>query len=71
MRVCHPDGYVAILDAVLPRSVWERPVAAFIRRLDRGAFIRSEEAMRALLPGSSKWKSTRFLRRRASRCSVA
>jgi len=60
MRVCRPDGYVAILDAVLPRSVWERPVAAFIRRLDRGAFIRSEEAMRALLPDSSKWKSTRF-----------
>jgi ubiquinone/menaquinone biosynthesis C-methylase UbiE len=60
IRVCRPGGYVAILDAVVPRSVRERPLAAFIRRLDRGKFMRSEEAVRALLPGRDRWESTRF-----------
>ena len=58
--VCRPGGYVAILDAVVPRSVWKRPLAAFIRRLDRGAFMRREEAVRALLPGRDKWEFARF-----------
>jgi SAM-dependent methyltransferase len=60
IRVCRPCGYVVILDAVVPPSVWRRPLAAFIRRLDRGAFMRSEEAIWALLPGRDKWNSTRF-----------
>jgi SAM-dependent methyltransferase len=60
IRVCRPGGYVAVLDAVTPRSVRERPLAAFIRRLDRGAFMRNEESLRSLLPACDKWESTRF-----------
>jgi SAM-dependent methyltransferase len=60
IRVCRPGGYVAILDAVLPASVLRRPVAAFIRRLDRGQHMRREAALRALLDPFGPWTYTRF-----------
>jgi ubiquinone/menaquinone biosynthesis C-methylase UbiE len=60
IRVCRPGGYVAVLDAVTPHSVRKRPLAAFIRRRDRGAFMRNEESVRSLLPNCGKWESTRF-----------
>jgi hypothetical protein len=51
---------VAILDAVLPASAMRRPVAAFIRRLDRGQHMRRESALRALLDPCGRWTYTRF-----------
>jgi SAM-dependent methyltransferase len=48
-RVCRPGGHVMILDAVMPRHAWTRPVAYALRRLDRGRFVRTETALRKLL----------------------
>jgi SAM-dependent methyltransferase len=60
MRVSRPGGYVVILDAVLPTSRLRRPVAAFIRGLDRGQHMRQEHALRALLDPFGRWRYTRF-----------
>lgn len=60
IRVCRPGGYVAILDAVLPASAWRRPLAACIRRLDRGRHMRRERDLRALLDPFGGWTYTRF-----------
>ena len=60
IRVCRPGGYVALLDAVLPTSPLRRPVAAFIRHLDRGQHMRQEGALRALLDPCGRWQYTRF-----------
>ena len=49
-RVCRPDGYVIIMDAVLPRSAWKRPIPYAIRKLDRGAWMRTDSQLEALLP---------------------
>jgi SAM-dependent methyltransferase len=48
-RVCRPGGHVMILDAVMPRHAWMRPVAYALRELDRGRFVRTESAVRELL----------------------
>jgi len=53
-------GQVIILDGVLPRFKWRRPLAYLIRRGDRGGFMRSEEALRALLPAEKTWNIVRF-----------
>ncbi len=50
VRVCRTGGYVAILDAVKPKDPVRRPVAALLRRMDRGRFVRSEDAFRRVLP---------------------
>ena len=60
IRVCRRGGYVAILDAVEPVAAWRRPLATIIRKLDRGRFMRSETALKALLPDSAQWNCTRF-----------
>lgn len=60
IRVCRPGGYVAILDAVLPVSALRRPVAAVIRRLDRGQHMRTEAGLRALTEPFGRWTYTRF-----------
>jgi ubiquinone/menaquinone biosynthesis C-methylase UbiE len=60
VRVCCSSGYVVVLDAVMPYSSWRRPLAAMIRKLDRGALIRCEDALQALLPDRDKWTCTRF-----------
>ena len=44
-RVCRSEGWVVILDAVMPSSPWRRPLAYTIRRLDRGGFVRSESGL--------------------------
>lgn len=49
IRVCRKGGYVFILDAVLPRSKYRRPIAYVLRRLDRGSFVRSEDQFLSLL----------------------
>lgn len=53
--VCRPGGYLAFLDAVLPRRPLRRPLAYWIRRADRGRFMRTEEQLRALLHPTYRW----------------
>jgi SAM-dependent methyltransferase len=60
IRVCRRGGYVAILDAVKPTAAWRQPLATMIRKMDRGRFMRSEEALKALLPDRPSWTCTRF-----------
>ena len=48
-RVLATGGRVLLIDAVLPRRAWRRPLAALIRAADRGRFMRTESALRALL----------------------
>ena len=60
VRICSQNGYVVILDAVLPRSVWTRPLAALIRKLDRGKYMRAQKELEALFPDQEKWKFERF-----------
>ena len=59
VRVCGQNGYVVILDAVLPRSLWTRPLAALIRKLDRGKYMRVQKELEALFPDREKWKLER------------
>jgi SAM-dependent methyltransferase len=49
VRVCRPGGHVIILDAVMPRSAWIRPIPYVIRRLDRGKFVRKHDDLCRLL----------------------
>jgi len=49
VRVCAFGGYVVIFDAVLPDPPLARPVAYFLRRIDRGRFVRREEELRSLI----------------------
>ena len=60
IRVCRRGGYVAILDAVTPAVPWRQPLAAIIRKMDRGRFMRSEQALQALLPDAPSWTCSRF-----------
>src|ERR1700687_742190 len=60
VRVCKVAGDVAIFDAALPQAVWRRPLASVIRRFDRGRFMRSESALRGLLPAHLEWCGDRF-----------
>jgi hypothetical protein len=59
LRVGGTDGQVVIFDAVLPEPWWMRPHAYAIRRLDRGEFMRTEAALRALLPAEAAWQVER------------
>lgn len=48
-RVTRSGGPMVVMDAVLPRSAWRRPVAYALRKLDRGGEVRSEAHHRRLL----------------------
>lgn len=48
-RVTSPGGAIVVMDAVLPRSPWRRPVAHVLRKLDRGGRVRDESHHRRLL----------------------
>jgi SAM-dependent methyltransferase len=60
LRVCRDGGYVVILDAVLPVRAWTRPLAAAIRRLDRGKSMRTQAQFRALLPDAEGFQLKRI-----------
>ncbi len=60
LRVCRPGGHVVILDAVLPEPLWKRPVAAIIRRLDRGKYMRTENRLKSLMPEQLRFQSKRY-----------
>lgn len=60
-RVARDDGLIAIFDGVLPVSVWRRPLAALIRRLDFGGHMRDEAALRGLFEGAAgAWRFERI-----------
>lgn len=59
VRVCRPGGHIIILDAVLPRRGWRRPVAALIRNLDRGKHMRKQHEFASLLPDGMRWSLSR------------
>jgi SAM-dependent methyltransferase len=59
IRICKPGGYIVIFAAVLPRSVWRRPLATLLRRLDRGRYMRSQEEVESLLSLREKWSIER------------
>ncbi|MDR3541689.1 MAG: methyltransferase domain-containing protein [Desulfosporosinus sp.] len=48
-RVARPGGSILLLDSVRPHSILRRPFAAFLRALDRGSYVRTEDALRGLL----------------------
>lgn len=48
-RVCRSNGWVVILDAVMPSSAARRPLAYLLRRLDRGGYVRAEPSLRAII----------------------
>ena len=48
-RVCQGDGWVVILDAVMPSPAWRRPIAYVLRRMDRGGFVRQEAALERIV----------------------
>jgi SAM-dependent methyltransferase len=58
-RVCRDGGYVAIFDAVLPRSYWTRPLAYWTRKMDRGRHVRNMEAHQRLFSGDG-WRFSRL-----------
>jgi ubiquinone/menaquinone biosynthesis C-methylase UbiE len=62
VRCTRPGGRVHILDVVLPRIGWRRPLAWLLTKLDRGEWVRREEDLvrlvRAACPGS--WSHFRF-----------
>ena len=48
-RVLRPGGVALVFDAVTPRSALRRPLAALLRALDRGRYMRPESALHDLL----------------------
>ena len=52
LRVCRSDGYVVVMDAVMPPSAWKKPLPYVIRKLDRGIHMRTQEQLESLLPAS-------------------
>ena len=59
-RVTGAGGATVILDAVLPRRGWRRPLAWLLRRLDRGRWMRCQEALQALFDSPAAWRFERF-----------
>ena len=59
-RVTRAEGLTIIFDGVLPHHGWTRPIAWLIRRLDRGSWMRREEAFEALFDSPADWRRERF-----------
>jgi ubiquinone/menaquinone biosynthesis C-methylase UbiE len=59
-RVTREGGYTVVLDAVLPRPAWRRPLAAVIRYVDHGRWMRHQPELEALLGTPHDWTRERF-----------
>jgi ubiquinone/menaquinone biosynthesis C-methylase UbiE len=59
-RVTAPGGHTVVLDAVVPEPAWRRPVAAVIRHLDRGRWMRRQAGVESLLDVPDAWTRERF-----------
>jgi SAM-dependent methyltransferase len=55
LRVTCRQGYIVIVDAVLPDSAWRQPLAWALRKLDRGGHVRCQQAFDAILPYPPAW----------------
>jgi len=55
MRVCRPEGYIVIVDAVYPTDALRRPMAWVIRKLDRGRHMRQQGELKSLLHNYAPW----------------
>ncbi len=60
LRVCAPGGQFFLLDAVKPDRWISSPLAALIRRLDRGQYMRTQSELCKLLPDPQLWTIERF-----------
>jgi len=60
-RVSPDDGYVVILDSVLPEPAWHRPVAWMLRKLDRGRYVRHQRQLESILVDRENWVCERFV----------
>ena len=61
LRICEPGGSVVVVDGVLPKKPWYRPFAFFVRKLDRGRFMRYQQKLVGLLTDMQVgWKFERM-----------
>jgi SAM-dependent methyltransferase len=60
IRVTATDGQTIVLDAVVPETAWRRPIAALIRRVDRGRWMRRQQHLESLLGVPHAWTRERF-----------
>jgi SAM-dependent methyltransferase len=60
IRVTKIGGHFIIIDAVLPKSFLRSPIQWFIRRLDRGRYMRKQDQIECLLVDRQKWSIERF-----------
>lgn len=59
-RVTRPGGAIVMFDGVLPERPFARPLASLIRWMDRGAWLRRQERLEALLNRRESWTVERF-----------
>ena len=60
IRVTRGGGHIVLFDPVLPKSVWWRPQAWALCKLDRGKFIRQQGNYESYILGTPEWKTLRF-----------
>jgi len=62
MRCTAGGGKVIIIDNVIPRNAFFRPIAWFTRKMDRGKWVRKEEKLRKMvqLVSGKEWNCQRF-----------
>jgi SAM-dependent methyltransferase len=59
-RVTRCGGYTIVFDGVWPRASWQRPVATWLRRLDHGGWMRSQDELERLLAPFGNWERNRL-----------
>ena len=52
LRHLKPDGQFHVVDAILPNHFWDNPAGYVLRKLDRGRFVRTPSAYRAMVESS-------------------
>lgn len=60
LKLCRAGGHVFVMDAVMPRNSFLRPIAYAIRKLDRGGFMRTEQQLAELVPAGIDFTLKRF-----------
>ena len=59
-RVYRKGGYMAILDSIFPKSIWRSPIAALLRKLDRGKYVRDQKTFEQIISKFGEWSFDRF-----------
>ena len=60
LRVTRPGGWIVIFDGIRPESAMRLPLAALIRGLDRGRWMRTEAQLSSLLAPLAGWHCERI-----------